>query len=438
MQASDIRTAERVQTAEAGTSEPGPDQPQSLAPPPRFFYGWVVVAAVFVMLAVSSGLGFYGLTVYLRALSVEHSFSVGAVSAATALFFLVTGVVGLPVATLIGRHDPRPTIAAGALCGALALVLLGRVSAVWQVYPIYALFGFGFAASSLVPGTTLVTRWFSRRRSMALSVASTGLSAGGVAITPIVAAAVNRYGIATAAPWLALAYVVGIVPVTALLMRSHPAAMGLQPDGEPGGQARMAAAPGTTAAVAIRSRFFWSVTIAHLLAMLCQVGGVAHLFNLVAERRATATAASAVSVLAISSLVGRLAGGWVVTRVPMRAFTAGLMVAQGVSLAALAVGHSTPALLVASAAFGVTVGNLLMLHPLLLAERFGVRDYGRIYSRSSVVATLGIAAGPFVLGLLHDVLGGYGIALSLVAGISVLAAVVLRGSGPVAAPVSAN
>ncbi|MDQ6650596.1 MAG: MFS transporter [Actinomycetota bacterium] len=398
---------------------------------PRFFYGWVVVAAVFVMLAVSSGLGFYGLTVYLRALSIEHSFSIGAVSAATALFFLVTGVVGLPVASLIGRHDPRPTIAAGAVCGGLALLLLGRVNAVWQVYPAYALFGFGFAASSLVPGTTLVTRWFSRRRSMALSVASTGLSAGGVLITPVVAAVVTRFGIATAAPWLALAYVLGIVPVTALLMRSHPASMGLQPDGDHDGQARMTAAPGTPAAAAVRTRFFWAVTVAHLLAMLCQVGGIAHLYNLVAERGSSATAATAVSVLAVASLLGRLAGGWVVTRVPMRAFTAALMVAQAVSLGALAAGHSPLTLLVAAGAFGITVGNLLMLHPLLLAERFGVRDYGKIYSRSSVVATLGIASGPFVLGLLHDLLGGYGVALSLVAILSLLAALALRASGPV-------
>ena len=42
-------------------------------------------------------------------------------------------------------------------------------------------------------------------------------------------------------------------------------------------------------------------------------------------------------------------------------------------------------ILVGTVVFGVTMGNSLMLHPLLLAERFGTRDYGRIYSTSQLV-----------------------------------------------------
>ena len=43
--------------------------------------------------------------------------------------------------------------------------------------------------------------------------------------------------------------------------------------------------------------------------------------------------------------------------------------------------------------FGATVGNLLMLQPLLLAEAFGVREYPRIYL-SQLLSTLGVAPGP--------------------------------------------
>ena len=186
------------------------------------FRGWWVVTGVFVMLLVTAGIGFYGLAVYLRALTVEQGFSVGAVSGATAVFFLVSGLTGIPVAAHMSRHDPRPMIAAGAVAGGISLALLGRVDAVWQVYLVYALFGAGFAASSLVPGTTLVTRWFTRRRSVALSVASTGLSAGGVVLTPLVADLIGRHGLSTVAPWLGLAMVLGVVPVTALLLRPSP------------------------------------------------------------------------------------------------------------------------------------------------------------------------------------------------------------------------
>ena len=82
------------------------------------FFGWAVVGAALVMMAVSAGLGFYNLTVYLRALVVERGFSVGEVSGPTSVFFLVSGLAGVPVANLIGRWDARYTVAVGAVAGA--------------------------------------------------------------------------------------------------------------------------------------------------------------------------------------------------------------------------------------------------------------------------------------------------------------------------------
>ena len=401
----------------------------------RVFRGWWVVTGVFVMLTVTAGVGFYGLPVYLRALTQEQGFSVGAVSGATAVFFLVSGLVGVPVAGWMSRHDPRPLIAAGAVAGALALVALGRVTQVWQVYVTYAVFGAGFAASSLVPGTTLVTRWFSRRRSVALSVASTGLSAGGVFLTPVVAGLISRDSLAEVAPLLGLGLVVGVVPLTAWLLRPSPEQLGLLPDGDPAPPAGTPPAfPGELAATALRSRYFACVTAGHLLAMLAQVGGIAHLYNLVAERRGPELATTALQLLAVSSLVGRLLGGAVAAKVSMRGLALVLMVGQGAALGLLAVLDGRGALLVTSVAFGLTVGNLLMLHPLLLAERFGVRDYGRIYSRSQLVATLGVAVGPLFIGTLHDVVDGYGIAFAVAGGASVVAAAVLAASGPTRVP----
>ena len=404
--------------------------PPSTAPRTGVFRGWYVVAGVFVVLTVSAGIGFYGLSVYLRALTVEQGFSVGVVSAATAGFFVVGGLVGLPAASWTARRDPRPLVAAGACACAVSLLLLGRLSEPWQVFAAYALFGAGFSASSLVPGTTLVTRWFARRRSVALSVATTGLSAGGVLLTPLVAAAVERYGLQATSPYLAAAFVVVVVPVSALLLHPSPQAMGLQPDGDPdpppGTDLTVA---GTPQATAVRTRFFVAVTVAHLLAMCAQVGGMAHVYNLVAERRDAALAASVLSVLAGASLVGRLVGGVVASRVSMRLMAVVLMATQGVSLLLLSVVSSPAALLLSTVLFGATVGNLLMLHPLLLAERFGVRDYPGIYSRSQLAATVGIAAGPAVAGAMHDALDGYGAAFAVIAAASVLAAVALSLSG---------
>jgi len=49
----------------------------------RLFYGWIVVAAVLIVLSVGSGFGFYALGVYLKALNKERGFRVSDISAAT-------------------------------------------------------------------------------------------------------------------------------------------------------------------------------------------------------------------------------------------------------------------------------------------------------------------------------------------------------------------
>ena len=84
--------------------------------------------------------------------------------------------------------------------------------------------------------------------------------------------------------------------------------------------------------------------------------------------------------------------------------------------------------------FGATIGNILMLQPLLVAERFGVRDYPRIFSRSQFVTMLGTASGPLLLGWLHDVAGGYRTSYLVAAGCSVTGAAVLTTGGPARVP----
>ena len=137
-----------------------------------------MVTGCFIVLMTASGLGFYGLAVYLNAFSNEKGWALATISLATTLFFVVGGVIGVVVARIIAVYDVRYVILAGGVIGGVSLALLGRVEEQWQLFVDYAFFGVGFAAAGLVPATTVVTRWFHVRRSVALSVASTGLSVG--------------------------------------------------------------------------------------------------------------------------------------------------------------------------------------------------------------------------------------------------------------------
>jgi MFS family permease len=400
-----------------------------------FFYGWVIVGATFTMLMTASGLGFYALTLYLRRLTDERGFSVSSVSGATALFFVVSGLTGVVVGRLINRGDPRPVVATGAVLAALAIAALGRVDQLWQVYAAYAMFGAGFSACALVMSSTLVSRWFHRRRSVALSISSTGLSVGGVVLTPAAAALIDRIGFSDAMLWLALAFVVGVIPITSLLLKADPADIGLRPDGDPvpADEVVRPALAGVPFGEAVHRRQFRFITAAWMLGLLAQVGGIAHLYSLVGGRIDNATGATAVSVLAGCSMTGRLVGGWLLNRVPLRAASLAWLVLQAAGLASLGLFDGRAALLMASAIFGLSVGNVLLLQPIVLAEVFGVRDYPRILARCQMVSTIGVASGPLALGLLRDATDGYTAAYLVATAVSLAASAVLVVGGPLTA-----
>ena len=382
------------------------------------FYGWKIVFAILAQLTFTSGLSFYNHAIYLNALAANPNFDVQTASFAVSLFFLSGGVIGLWVAKWVQDYDPRICISAGAIISGFALASLAFVQEIWQLHLAFMFFGAGFSASGLIPATTLVTRWFHRKRAMALSIASTGLSLGGVVLTPLCVLLVKSLGFELAAPLMGLLYIVGVIPIAWIWLRASPESMGLLPDGEKlptiakpvnseqsiehsktSVVSRDLASDGITFKQARSARFFWGVSIAYIFLMMAQVGGIAHQYGLARELLSEAQTAMAIAILPIASIVGRLIGGWLVDRMSIRLFAIGMMILQAVSLSVLALGVNVLTLCLGLAFFGATVGNLLMLQPLLIAEAFGIREYARIFAVANLMSSWGTAAGPAVLGL---------------------------------------
>jgi MFS family permease len=292
-------------------------------------------------------------------------------------------------------------------------------------------FGVGFAMAGLVPATTVVTRWFQQRRSVALSVASTGLSVGGILLTPLAKRLLDENGLEAGTPWLGLIFVIGVVPVAWFLVRPDPAAEGWAPDGE----VLVADEPprpvsGVLLHDALRTRFFVCVAVGYILVLGSQVGGIQQMVKLVEERTDPATARLSITVLAATSVVARLLGGRIAQHVPIMGFTATLAAVQAGAMLWLGLADTTALIFGSIILFGLTIGNILMLQPLLIAERFGVLDYPKIYSRSSFLSMIGTAAGPFLLGWLYDQSGSYRMPYAIGAALSLLGALVLSRGGP--------
>jgi len=309
---------------------------------------------------------------------------------------LVGGVGGIAIARLMNVVSIRVMMIGGALIGGASLAMASQVESLGEIYLWFALFGLGNCAVSIVVSTTLITRWFpGSNRSIALSVASTGLSFGGIVITPLSAWVIDQYGYTQSMQWFGAGFFLFILPVVLLIIRNPPT---MEADSL---HARQTLA-GWSYKDALQSRFFWMVSVAFVFCMGAQVGGISHLFNRTETTFGLGTAALAIQVLTLASITGRLLGGWIVMYLPIRGFTIGCAVLQGFGLGIIGIADSTTLLLIGAGCFGAALGNLLMLHPLWLAEVFGNKDYPRIFALSNAISVIGVASGPFVLGFVHD------------------------------------
>jgi MFS family permease len=394
------------------------------------FPGWWVVTGCFLMLFVGSSLGFYGMGVYLNAFSKEQGWNVSSLSIATTFFFLIGGLWNVVVARLIAKHDVRLIAYGGAVIGAVSLLMLGHVTQKWQLFVVYAVFAVAWSSSGLTLATTVVTRWFHAKRASAIAAASSGLSVGGVLLTPVVKSLIDTHKMSGMAPLLALIWLVGMAVPAYLFVRPDPIALNWMPDGEPKPDNHVVELPGTPMAVAIRTRFFWVVTVGYVLVMGAQVGAIQQIVKLVEERTDKGTAAFATSVLSGASVVFRLIGGRVIPKFPLAKFMVFVAAVQGTAIVLIGQMDSTFTLFLAIGLFGAMVGNVLMMQSLLIAQRFGVKDYARISARSGLISLTGTAIGPILIGSIRDAAGNYTVPYLVAGCVSLVGAAIFTLSGP--------
>ena len=398
--------------------------------------GWAIVGLTLLMQTVSSGLGFYNMSVYINRLSAQLAVSSADTSFAVSLFFVVGGVAGLYVADLLRVWSVRKVVIAGALVSGVAVALVGFADQLWQVYALFTLFGIGNAGISIVISTTLITRWFpGPERSMALAVGSTGLSLGGFLITPLTAYVMNGWGFDLTMHWLGVFLVLSVVPI-ALFLRFPSNEESSAHNAADTGQ--LSAQLAVSLAAALRSRFYILLAVAYVLIMGSQVGSIAHLYSRVELLGDFTMAALAVQALSIASITGRFIGGWLVSWMPIRRFALGNLLLQSVGLLLIAFAPNSVMGVVAAGIFGLSVGNLLMTQPLWLAEKYSVDIYPQVFARANAISVLGVAAGPFCMGWIFDYAGSYTFAFICALATSLVAFVVvwMASIGPASSPQS--
>ena len=395
----------------------------------RGFFGWRVVGAAFVFAAFAWGIGFYGLSVFLHALHAARGWPVSLISAAITVHYLMGAGLVAYLDDAHRRFGLVATTRAGVVALAAGALAWGTATAPWQLFPAAALTAAGWSATSSAGINAMLMPWFNRRRGFALNLALNGASFGGVLFIPLWVALIDRLGLEAAAGLVAAATLMVLWTLTGRYLRPTPASLGQRPDGE---RARAPTGPEAVAApisrrALLRRRHFQTLSSAFALGLFSQVGLIAHLVSLLVPRLGEEGAASAVSLAGLCASAGRLLLGSFIDRVEPRLAAAGNFALQigGLLLLLLGAGGGAASSLAGCVLFGLGLGNLVSLPPLIAEREFAPADLGRAVALIIAINQAVFSLAPAAFGALHDVTGGYAAPLLLAAALHLTAALLV-------------
>ena len=398
------------------------------------YYGWWLLAGSIVAMTLGSGVSFWSVGLYIEPLESDFGWSRGEVSGAISIVLLTGGIMGPFVGRWVDMRGARQVILFGAVTTAATYLLLATTSELWQWYLYSAINGVFRQMMFFIPFQALISRWFDRRRGVALSILGTGFSLGGVVVVPPMRLVVDNMGWEASFVFSGIAVLVVFIPIGTLLVRNDPADVGARPDGDavPEGGASPRQLTGLSLRAALKTPHFWLIGIALTSFFFGLFGMLVHqipLYESIGVPRGTA--AVIVSTAALFGAGSRIAFGFISDRVQRFEY---VVIAMCISLifAMLALllipGYLGIACFIAFWVVGTGGGPIM--EAMLLTRMFGVAHFGTLLGAIVVVEEVGLVTSPTIVGWIFDVTGSYDIALMLFVGSFAVAAllfvVVLR------------
>jgi MFS family permease len=361
--------------------------------------------------------------VFLLPLERDFGWTRSQVASVYSIYLLVNGGTAALVGMVFDRLGARWVYGAGTALLGTAFVLASGVTSLWQFYVcIGVLVGLGVSLNGMVPGSALLSRWYTRRLSTAIGIAYAATGVGTIVFVPLAQTLIGQYDWRLAYRILGLG-LLAMLPLVLLLPWKRFAAGSPSYRHEVRHRTR---GEGWTLRAATRTSVFWGLaavffcTAAAMFSVLVQL--VAFFID---AGFSPLTAASAFGMLGLLSATSVMASGIIADRFGYRQTVTASFAGTGAGMLILLLMTFQPSgalLALFVLLFGFCMGTRGPIVSSLSARYFSgphvATIYGGIYSANA----LGAASGSLMGGVLHDLTGGYRAGLAIAVGFVVLAA----------------
>ncbi|MFD8372885.1 MFS transporter [Streptomyces sp. NPDC059688] len=382
----------------------------------RVHRAWTVSAVTFVtIIGAAAFRSLPGLLI--DPLNEDFGWSRGTIGAAVSVNLALYGLTAPFAAALMDRFGIRRVVAVALCVIAAGSGLTVWMTAAWQLLLCWGLMvGLGTGAMALAFAATVTNRWFTERRGLVSGILTAASASGQLIFLPLLSWIVDRHGWRPASVTVALA-ALAVVPFVWLLLRDHPADVGLKPYGAAEFVPKPAPVTGAarrTVSVlsgAVRTGTFW--LLAGTFAICgASTNGLVQTHFVPAEHdhgMPITTAASLLAVIGVFDVVGTIASGWFTDRYEPRRLLAVYYALRGVSLVFLPMllGPAVhPPMLFFIVFYGLDWVATVPPTLALCRERFG-EDSAIVFGWVLASHQVGAALVAFLGGVARDVFGSY-------------------------------
>lgn len=420
--------------------------PASIARRLPFYYGWLVVAVVFVTMAVGVNAR-TAFSLLFPPILAEFGWDRALTAGAFSFGFLISAFLSPLLGRLMDARGPRLVSLIGIVITAAGLLGATLAREPWHFYAtLGVLVGAGSVCLGYSCQALFLPAWFVRRRGLAMSIAFSGVGVGSIVLLPFMQRLIETSGWRSACTALGLFALLALVPL-ALLLHRRPEDIGLLPDGDEAPSAASGAAPRRSNVVdhdwvaiewtlsrALRTARFWWLAVAYFCGLFAWYAVQVHQTKYLVESGFDATgAALALGVVSLAGVPGQIALGQLSDRIGREiVWTIG---ALGFILTYLALlgleRHPSPLLLwfmvVVQGALGYGLTSVFGAVP---AEIFEGKHFGSIFGTLMFAAISGGAVGPLMAGAIHDATGSYALAWWIAIAASLLSVVAIWQAAP--------
>ena len=383
------------------------------APRNRIFYGWILVASIWLIVVVSSGI-FISFGVFLNPLLDSFGWTRATVSLAYSIFMLTGGIGTLAIGGLVERYSIRKILLIGGLIHAAGIMLTATTRELWQLYLFYGVLASLGRSTFNISYVTLVNRWFQDKRGIAMGLIMSGQGMGPFLFSPLATYLILTYSWQVAFFVIGLIMAIGIV-VASVFIRNHPEDMGQHALGSTSSAvshpttsqpSKRAEAPRTRKVwgQVLRLENFWLLSLTHLFCCICHSIPLVHLaaFANVAGLSALASA-WLLGTMGLTSFVGRLYWGFFADKYGSRFALMLTTFLQAAFMLWLINAADPIVFFLFAVCWGFGYAGVTMQYGIIAKDVFPTNLRGPAFAGVSCAAMVGMASGGYLGGLLYDI-----------------------------------